>query len=249
MSDAIRPQPGDTYYSSWPLGQLRDEWKRPELEQVRHLGVQWTDAREIVDEFERRIADYCGSPYAVVTDSASNALYLCLRYLDAHGLVSIPRRTYVSVAAQLFHAGCQVSLRDEAWSGMYQLAPLPIIDSAARFRRSIFVPGNLQILSFQIKKTLPIGRGGAVLLDSKSAYDWLCLARQDGRDLTSAYTSPEHVQFLGWHFYMTPEDAARGILLLQDLDGSEPDVASARNYPPLDGYEGIASLFSSRAET
>lgn len=239
MSDYF--ESGDAVaYNPWPLGHLPPQWQRPELELVRQHGVHWTDAREIVAEFESRIAAYCGSAFAVSTDSASNALALCLKYVDAQGEVSVPRRTYVSVLAQIVHAGCTVRLRDEAWSGLYSLDPYPILDSAARFRRNIYVKGSLQVLSFQIKKRLPIGRGGAILTDSIDAYRWLKLASYDGRDLQSPYDSEAHVAFPGWHFYMTPEDAARGILLLSQLQGDEIDTASWRNYPPLDSYPALS---------
>jgi hypothetical protein len=34
----------------------------------------------------------------------------------------------------------------------------------------------------------------------------------------------------GWHYYMTPEDAARGIMLMDAIPGSYPDSASYKNY-------------------
>ena len=102
----------------------------------------------------------------------------------------------------------------------------------------MYLGGNiLQILSFQIKKRLPIGKGGAILTNSKEAYDWLKLSSYDGRDLNTSYSSKSHFQSLGWHFYMTPEDAARGILIMDQLGADLPDTMSWENYPDLLGYD------------
>ena len=40
--------------------------------------------------------------------------------------INIPKRTYVSVPMQIIHAGAKPTFRNEDWSGVYQLAPLPI---------------------------------------------------------------------------------------------------------------------------
>jgi dTDP-4-amino-4,6-dideoxygalactose transaminase len=98
----------------------------------------------------------------------------------------------------------------------------------------MFVQGDaLQVLSFQIKKRLPIGRGGAILTDSKVAYDWLKLATYDGRNLDTPYDYVDHVQTLGWHFYMTPEDAARGIWLMDRIPEDNADTMDFTHYPDL----------------
>jgi hypothetical protein len=42
---------------------------------------------------------------------------------------------------------------------------------------------------------------------------------------------------MGWHFYMTPEDAARGILLMDQLEENLDDTMSWTNYPSLMDYD------------
>jgi dTDP-4-amino-4,6-dideoxygalactose transaminase len=91
-------------------------------------------------------------------------------------------------------------------------------------------------LSFQIKKRLPIGRGGAILTNDADAAAWLRLARYDGRDLDTAYNSDDHVKQIGWHMYMTPEDAARGILLFDQLSDDFSDVADNNSYPDISNW-------------
>ena len=144
----------------------------------------------------------------------------------------------MSVPMQIMHTGCDVAFEDIEWTGIYQLKPLPIFDAATRFTKGMYVGGDaLQVVSFQIKKRLPIGKGGVILTDSEEAYRWLKLATYDGRDLTTPYTSDDHVQQLGWHFYMTPEDAARGIMLMDMLPEVNEDTGSHLNYFDLSSHQ------------
>jgi len=91
---------------------------------------------------------------------------------------------------------------------------------------------GFEVLSFQIKKRIPIGKGGMILTDDLAAAEWLRKARYDGRDLAIPY--PENIyESLGWHYYMTPEDAARGILLMDSTPEVNSDIANWENYPDL----------------
>lgn len=231
-------------YNSWPLGALPKEWQRPEPQQILEMGYVWGDPREIIDIFEKKLADFCGSRYCALTDSATSGIFLSLKYRNLRERISVPKHTYVSVPLQVIHSGNSLAFREEKWSGLYELGNTRIFDSAARFGPNIFLnaPGVLQVLSFQIKKRLPIGRGGAVLTDDRNAYEWLKLASYDGRNLKTDYVSSGHVSQIGWHSYMTPEDAARGIMLMDSLPESFEDTMSWNNYPPLDNYEFFKNL-------
>jgi dTDP-4-amino-4,6-dideoxygalactose transaminase len=93
--------------------------------------------------------------------------------------------------------------------------------------------GGLHVVSFQLKKRIPIGRGGMILTDDEQAYQWLRRARHDGRSPDSPYIDDD-IALPGWHYYMTPEDAARGVLLFDQLH----DVATTKtwtwqDYKPL----------------
>lgn len=227
-------------YNSWPLGQLPSNFQRPEPDLIRTQGYSWDDPRDIVDLFESKLADYAGARYAVATDSCSNGLFLALKFYKVSGEVRIPKRTYVSVPMQILHAGATPVFVDEDWTGCYQLGTTGVFDSAGRFTKGMYLGGDaLQVLSFQIKKRLPIGRGGAILTDSSEAYSWLKRASYDGRDLKSPYDSVNHVENMGWHFYMTPEDAARGILLMDMLEIDNPDTMSSENYPEISSYSAF----------
>ena len=236
------------HYNPWPLGKLPEGWRRPEPELIRNEGYSWEDPRDIVTIFEEKLAEYSNSKYAVVTDCATNALFLCLKYRqrteNIFQAVEVPARTYVSVPMQVLHANLGVSFRDEQWSGIYELRSTKIIDGAGRFTKNMYTGNNnLHVLSFQIKKRLPIGRGGAILTDSLDAYEWLKKASYDGRDLNTPYDSINHVTQIGWHFYMTPEDAARGILIMDQLDDHLPDTMTYENYPDISKLD----IFGSQA--
>ena len=227
----------DYKYNPWPLGKLDIELRRNEPELARKLGFDWEDPRNLVDLFEKKLAEYTGAKYVVLVDCASHGIFLSLKYLKFEGEVSIPKHTYVSVPMEILNAGASFSFRDEKWVGEYELSPTKIIDSAGRFKRGMYLGNSyLQVLSFQIKKNLPIGRGGAILTDDINAYKWLKLASYDGRDLTTPYDDPNHVQMYGWHFYMTPEDAARGLILLSQIDESTYKDFSWNLYPDLTQY-------------
>lgn len=194
----------------------------------------------VVKEFERQIAEYSGSRYAVAVESCSAAIFLCCAYLDLVGQeVTIPSRTYPSVPAAIIHAGGRVCFDPEPWSGVYQLKPLDITDGALRFCRGMY-KGGLHCLSFHAKKLLPIGRGGMILTDDKLAAEWLRLARFDGREECDLSMQGEW-RVVGWNMYMAPEQAARGLLLfasaqhreMQDLEVEKqgyPDLSKGSIY-------------------
>ena len=215
-------------FTSWPVGKLPKEFQRPELDQVKALGYDWSDPRDIIDIFERKVATFAGAKYGVSVDCCTNGLFLALKYVGAKGLIEIPKNTYQSVPMTIRHAGCHPHFRHEEWSGMYQLKPYPIWDAATRWRRNMY-QGGLHVVSFQIKKWIPIGRGGMILTDDKEAYDWLIKARYDGRDLSISQWDDD-ADICGWHMYMTPEDAARGIILMDQVADENADCGGWQNY-------------------
>ncbi len=223
------------------------EMQRPEPEELKKKGYHWSDPRDIVDMFEQKLALYTGSKFAVLTDSCSSALFLSLKLREAVGQISIPCQTYVSVPMQIHHAGGLPKFEEISWSGQYELGTTGIWDSAGRFTKDMFLSGgSIQCLSFQIKKRLPIGKGGAILTNSLEDYQRLKFMSYDGRNLKSPYTDKNHITGLGWHSYMTPEDAARGILLMDMLPEHNPDTMGSSNYPDLRNWEVLVDAVSKR---
>lgn len=222
-------------FNSWPSGKLPKEFQRPELEQVRAAGYEWQDPRDVIEIFERKVAEFGGSKYGVSVDCCTNGVFLAMQYykqrLGATGTIEIPKHTYQSIPMAILHCGFDLTFRDEQWSGMYQLKPYPIWDAATRWQRGMY-KGGFHVVSFQIKKRIPIGRGGMILTDDKDAYDWLIKARYDGRDMTVNQWDDDP-DICGWHMYMTPEDAARGILLMDQVPEHTEDCGGSENYADL----------------
>lgn len=166
------------------------------------------------------IAKHCNAPYAVAVESCTAALFLCCIYLKVKE-VTIPSKTYFSVPMSILHAGGSVRYDNYEWIGAYNLHPYPIIDSAMRFKKDMYVPGYFQCLSFHYAKHIPIGRGGMILTADESAASWFRLMRNDSR--LEIPKSKDRPCLIGWNFYMTPEQAARGLSLYYWRIHNQPD--------------------------
>ena len=172
---------------------------------------------DFVDLFEKKIAFFSGSKYAISTDCASHALFLVLKLINNPQIIDCPKQTYFSVPMQILHAGYSVRFVDNLWKDFYYLNPLNIIDSAVFFKKNMYIKNTFQILSFQDKKRLSLGKGGMILTDSKEYYDELKKLRYDGRDLSLKVCEIKNIDTLGYHMYMTPETACNGLLKLNTL--------------------------------
>lgn len=192
---------------------------------------------KIVDEFEKTIAKYAGSKYAVAVESCCAALFLSLIYKKVKN-VWIPKFTYPGVACSIKHAGAKIIFCNKKWSGIYELRPHGIIDGALRFKRGMYHKDTFHCLSFHAKKLLPIGRGGMILCDDEKAYKWFKKARFDGRT-EGVLLSEDKINIVGWNMYMTPEQAARGLMLfdlIKNLDLSDLKTEN-QCYPDLSKIE------------
>jgi dTDP-4-amino-4,6-dideoxygalactose transaminase len=169
---------------------------------------------KIVQMFEEEVAFYSGSPYAVALDNCTDALFLCCLYLKVQQ-VTIPKKTYLSVPQSIISAGGQVSFEDLQWSGIYQLKPYPIYDSARRFTSNMYLAGSFMCLSFHPKKILKMRKGGMILTDDFEAYKWFKKMRHEGRE--EMPYKQDNIKMIGWNMYMTPPDAAEGLWLMSAM--------------------------------
>lgn len=189
---------------------------------------------KIVKMFEEEIANYTGAPYAISVDSCTNALFLICTYLKVKE-VTIPSKTYLSVPQSIIHAGGTVVFDKRPatnhWRGMYQLKPYPIWDAAKRLTSNMYIPGSYMGLSFHIKKSLPIWKGGMILTDDAEARDWFLKARYEGR--SEKYYKEDDITFCGWNMYMTPQQAAQGLALFQNYPEHQADQDELNGYRDL----------------
>lgn len=177
-----------------------------------------TNPYKCVIDFENALAEYSGSKYCITTESCTMALFLSMKYKDAAKgkVIELPRYTYPGVANSVIHAGGTINFIDKEWEGVYQLYPLNIIDGALRFKKRMYIEGSFHALSFHLKKLLGIGRGGAILTDDREAMEWFKLARFDGRHAVPL--KQDTITVIGYNGYMQPDQAARGLQILQMIE-------------------------------
>jgi len=172
-----------------------------------------------IKRFETALAEYTGAPYAIMTDCCTHAIELCLRYDRVRGLKFTPF-TYLSIPMTMHKLGIDYVYLDEdeqTWVGEYEFRYTRIWDSARRLEKDMYRPGKMQCLSFGHTKPLHIGRGGAILLDDKKAYEALIRMRYDGRDLNTSPWEDQKEFVIGYHYKPTPEEAVTGIALLEGI--------------------------------
>lgn len=193
---------------------------------------------QIVDEFEQVVAKYARAPYGVAVDSCTNALFLSLlltRLKRGKQEIVLPKRTYVGVAQSVINAGHTIRFIDWRWSGVYELHPTNVVDSARRFRRGMYREHTMWCLSFHWAKHLSIGRGGMILLDNEEDYKLLRRMRYDGRTERVA-PADDVFNCPGYHMMASPELAAHGLLLMQNMHDYNKDLPWD-NYPDLSKVE------------
>jgi dTDP-4-amino-4,6-dideoxygalactose transaminase len=179
---------------------------------------------EKILEFETALAQFAGAPRAVMTDCCTHAIELCMRYDQVQTCKFTPY-TYVSVPMTMHKLGIKYQYLDHEWQrwvGEYPFVETRIWDSARRLEANMYRAGQMQCVSFGHDKPLPIGRGGAILLDDETAYQALLRMRYDGRDLTVSPWVKQQEFRVGYHYRPTIEEAERGLELLSQYQSQPP---------------------------
>ena len=198
---------------------------------------------KITEEFEDEISKYTGAKYVVTVDNMSNALFLALKYEKEEGLeITIPSRTYPSVPCEIIHAGAKVNfkkIKGKKLKGAYNLEGTKVWDSALRFTADMYIPNTHMCLSFTGPyKHFKLSKGGAILTDDYEAYLWFKRARYSGRRECSYHD--DNFDMIGWNYYMMPELAARGLLLMKQFyigDEKTKNKDLELMYPDLSKFE------------
>ena len=188
---------------------------------------------EVVLEFEKKISEFFGSPFAVAVDSCTHGIELCLRYTNEKK-INVPKRTYLSVPFLAEKLGIERSWRDEEWQDYYTLnyGNKRIIDAAVLWRKDSYIPNTFMCLSFQHQKHLSIGRGGMILLDNENDYVKLKKMSYDGR-VPNIPWRDQNIDTIGYHYYMTPEVAQLGLNKLQSAINQTPKKWVVTDWPDL----------------
>jgi dTDP-4-amino-4,6-dideoxygalactose transaminase len=196
-----------------------------------------TNNDDFITLFEQQLKNYTGAPYVVAVDRCTNAILLALEYTKKkRQRITVPFHTYQSVPMTLINYGYNVWFEFEEWSSNYQIGNSRVYDYAVGFERDMYIPGQVQCISFHQKKRVPIGKGGAILLDDPVMYKALMRMRHDGRS-THIGTNAEIINnpldiTIGYHMNMSPDEAAKGILLMNQL-GDNYTNGTFRDYEDL----------------
>jgi len=204
---------------------------------------------KITDDFEKELGRYTGAPYVITLDNMSNALFLSLYYEKnitktiTGDTITIPNRTYPSVPCEIIHSGLKVDfdlVDGRTIKGAYQLKGSNVWDSALKFTADMYIPKTHMCVSFTGPyKHFKLSKGGAILTDNHDAYLWFKRARYSGRRECSYHD--DNLDMLGWNFYMMPELATRGMLLMNqfyNIDGSKKQNQDLElPYPDLSKFE------------
>lgn len=185
-------------------------------------------------DFENKLADYTSAPYVVTTDCCTHAIELCFRYKqflnNTPHAITIPKQTYISVPMVFHKLNIPYVLIDNNWRSEYNFGFTNVWDSARILTQRMYRPGQMQCLSFGRTKPLEVGRGGAILLDDKKAYNWLKRASYDGRDLNINPWQDQKEFQVGYHYTMRPEEC---IDALNKLNNGEINNTNHYSYPDI----------------
>jgi len=185
---------------------------------------------EAVKEFENKIAEFFGAPYAVAVDCCTHGLELCLRYKNID-YIKVPTHTYISVPFLAKKLGIDLMWKFEDWKNYYHITD-NIIDAAVLWKKDSYIPGTFMCVSFQFKKHLALGRGGIILTDNKEAALELKKMSYDGRHPDIPWRE-QNIETIGYHYYMTPETAELGLKKLPNAIKNKPTQWTINDWPDL----------------
>ena len=190
---------------------------------------------KVITDFEKQIALFFGAPYAVAVDCCTHAIELCLRYKKVEKF-TVPINTYPSVPNLAKKIGIEFDWRKEDWVDYYYLGGTNIIDAAVLWRENSYMSGTLMCVSFQFQKHLSLGRGGMILTDDKKGRNELKKMSYDGREPDVPWRD-QNISTIGYHYYMTPETAEKGLEKLPEAIKTKPKKWVLEEWPDLTKME------------
>ena len=185
---------------------------------------------QAVTEFENKIAEFFGSPYAIAVDSCTHGVELALRYTQVDH-ITVPKHTYLSIPFLANKLWIDLFWKDENWVDYYYLTD-KVIDAAVLWKPNSYIPGTFMGVSFQYQKHLSLGRGGIILTDDKEAAVQLKKMSYDGR-IPNVPWREQNIDTVGYHYYMTPEVAQNGLDKLSEAINTPPRQWVVSDWPDL----------------
>jgi len=171
----------------------------------------------VVEEFEKTIANYVGAKYACAINSATNAIFLIFKmeeFLNPRK-ITIPSIIPPVVANAIITSGNIVRFNDDVdWVGdsyiLHKFRKFKVIDSAQKLEPQQFrkecEPDDIMFFSHYPTKPLGGADGGVIVTDDYNKYKWMKEAVLNGT--TFAENNWERgISFPGYKFYMNSMQA------------------------------------------
>jgi len=187
-----------------------------------------------VEIFEKEIASFFGSPYAVAVDSCTHGIEICLRHLKSEKIM-VPVRTYISIPFLANKIGINMEWSYSKWKDYYFLTE-EIADAAVLWKRNSYIKDKFMCISFQYQKHLSLGRGGAILCPDLKSYKELKKISYDGR-VPNIPWRDQNIKTIGYHYYMTPETAQLGLNKIEGAKIKQPRDWKYEDWPDISRFE------------
>ena len=185
---------------------------------------------EAITKLEKKLSKFYNAPYAVAVDCCTHGVELCLRY-SKDKAITVPKRTYLSIPFLSHKLNIELKWKDEDWIDYYYLTDR-VIDAAVLWKKDSYIPGTFMNISFQFQKHLSLGRGGVILTDNKEAAEQLKMMTYDGR-IPDIPWRDQNINTIGYHYYMTPETATKGLLKWDEAVKTQPKQWVVSDWPDL----------------
>ena len=162
----------------------------------------------VVEEFEKTIADYVGAKYACSINSATNAIFLSL--LNKNVMVDLPSMIPPVVANAIVTSGNTINFVDNTeWVGvsyiLHEFDDYKIVDSAQKLEENQFKKEcnseDLMLFSFYPTKPLGGSDGGMIVTDDYEKYKWFKSAVLNGMSFANNNWERK-ISFPGYKMYM-----------------------------------------------
>jgi len=184
----------------------------------------------ILTDFENELSKFFGSKFAVLVDSCTHGIELCLRHTNTKK-ITVPKRTYLSVPFLANKLNIELEWKDENWVNYYYVTE-NVIDAAVLWEKSSYISNTFMCISFQYQKHLSLGRGGVILTDNEESANILKRMSYDGR-IPNIPWREQNIECYGYHYYMTPETAKLGLEKLPKAIQDKPRQWVVEDWPDL----------------
>jgi len=187
---------------------------------------------EVVEDFEKTIANYVGAKYACSINSATNAIFLSMLNKDV--VVNLPSMIPPVVANAILTSGNKINFIDDVdWVGdsymLHKFDDYKIVDSAQKLEENQFKKEcnseDLMLFSFYPTKPLGGSDGGMIVTDDYEKYQWFKSAVLNGMSFANNNWERK-ISFPGYKMYMNSIQAQ---ICLNNFQTFEDKMSSLQN--------------------